>query len=67
MSAIIFRFPVREFVRVQHEPDGAWLVLTHRGHGWAHGGFHDALGDAREVARGLGAVVRSSAGEWRTL
>jgi hypothetical protein len=47
--------------RVQHEPDGGWLVLTHRGHGWLHGGFHDALGNAREIAAGYGVTVRSTA------
>ena len=35
------------FVRVMRERDGAWLVVTHRGHGWLHGDRRSALADKR--------------------
>jgi hypothetical protein len=63
MSAQILKFPVRECVRVvpARDDEGCWLVLT-RGHGWLHGSFHHALGDARSIARGFDCAVVSSAG-----
>lgn len=64
MSAIILKkFPPPP-VRVQRERDGeAWLVLAPNGHGWLHGGHDAAVLDAREIARGFGVGVGSSA--WR--
>jgi hypothetical protein len=63
MSAIILKFPVRESVRIRHDSSGdGWIVVTHRGHGWLHGGFQDAFRDAVVVAAGYGVSVISSAG-----
>ena len=62
MSAIILNFPPPP-IRIQRERDGeAWLVLTPRGHAWAHGDFHAAMLDAEEIAGGFGLTVRST---WR--
>jgi len=62
MSATIFRFPVRESIRVVREQGGeGWLVITHRGHGWSYGDHAAAVRDAYEVARGFGTEVRASA------
>jgi hypothetical protein len=66
MSAIILNFPPRGGldVRVERERDSlSWLVLLHdRSHGWAHGSFIAALGDACNLAKGQGVGVVSSAG-----
>jgi hypothetical protein len=34
-------------IRIIPEPDGGWLVLTHRGHGWLHGDRQSALEEKR--------------------
>jgi hypothetical protein len=51
MSAIILRFPLRQRheIRIERGRDGeGWLVLTQRGHAWAHGAFPAAVAPARE-------------------
>jgi hypothetical protein len=65
MSAIILKFPPRlPSVRVEAEIDGlGYVVLTPCGYGSLHGSFPAALAEAREIAVGLGASVRSSA-DW---
>jgi len=30
-------------VRIVREPDGGWLVITHRGHAWLHGSRQAAI------------------------
>jgi hypothetical protein len=57
MTAAILPFPDRGpfAIRVERE-DCAWLVLA-REHGWLHGSRHDAMRDARELARGFGVAV----------
>jgi hypothetical protein len=66
MTAVILRFPSRPpSVRVERENGQGgqgWLVLAPRGHAWLHGAFPEALADARDVAVGFNAIVRSSAG-----
>jgi hypothetical protein len=64
MSAVILKFPPRGpfDIRVEREIGGdTWLVIA-RSHGWLHGDFVAALGDARSLAAGWGVVVKSSAG-----
>jgi hypothetical protein len=60
----ILRFPAPFFVCVEAEIAGdGWMVVgPGREQGWLHGCFHAALSEAREIAAGLGASVRSSAG-----
>jgi hypothetical protein len=60
MTATILFFPLRP-IRIEREPEGAWLVITARGHAWGHGNFADAIADAREVATGFGVSVLSTA------
>jgi hypothetical protein len=62
MSAIVIPFPRPMAIRVQQEPEGGWLVTTHRGHGWLHGNFGAAMLDAQEVANGFDLTIRSTAG-----
>jgi len=68
MSATIIKFPLhRRFdVRVEAERnDLGWLVLTPDGRcGWTHATWSAALDDAREIARGHGVAVISSAGRF---
>jgi hypothetical protein len=65
MSAVILKFPPRgRFdVRVISEPEGGFLVLTHRRHAWVHGDFRSAICDAREIAKLDGVGVHAS--DWR--
>jgi hypothetical protein len=62
MTARILRFPLRRVGAIlicrQHN-GGGWLVL-HGSHGWLHGSRHDALEDARWLARNLGFPVREA-------
>jgi len=53
-------------IRIEPEFHGAgWYILTpDRSHGWLHGNFNAAFHDAREIARGFGTVVQSSAGRF---
>ena len=64
MSAIILKFPPRGpfTVYVEHERDGdGWMAIA-RSHAWLHGSFAAAHQDARDIARGYGVAVVSSAG-----
>jgi hypothetical protein len=51
-------------IRVEAEWDGSgWYVLApNREHGWLHGSLSAALRDGREIARGFGVALASSAG-----
>jgi hypothetical protein len=66
MTAIILNFPYeRRFaVRVEREAnDLGWLTHTHdREYGWLHPSFDAAICDGREIARGFGVALVSSAG-----
>ena len=57
MTAAIITFPQRApfVVRVERE-EPAWLV-TCRSHAWLHGIQHEAITDAKAIARGFGVVV----------
>jgi hypothetical protein len=57
MTAHIVPFPTRTVV-IRKIPEGGWLVLGERGHGWLHGSRSSAIEDARWLARNLGLVVR---------
>ena len=60
MSARVIAFPQRSPFVVRVERDGpAWLV-TCRSHGWLHGSHHEAVTDAKAIARGFGVVVNHS-------
>ena len=60
MNSVVLQFPS---IRVERaEADSAWMVLTHRGHGWLHNAFDDAVDDARVIAAGFGLAAVSSAG-----
>ena len=67
MTAIIVPFPNRGPFEIRIEPERGgegWMVVTPgRTHGWLHGDFYAATADAREIARGFGVGVGSSA--WR--
>ena len=57
MSARIIPFPQRAPFAVRIEREGpAWLV-TCRSHAWVHGSHHEAVTDAKAIARGFGVVV----------
>ena len=57
MSARVIAFPQRSPFVVRVEREGpAWLV-TCRSHGWLHGSHHEAVTDAKAIARGFGVVV----------
>ena len=62
MTAIILPFTRGPFnVRIEPEKGGeGWMVIA-RAHGWLHGDFCAATADAREIARGFGVSVGSSA------
>lgn len=58
MAARIIHFPPRAPFSVYVGREGAaWLVIC-RDHGWLHGSWRDAIADAVEIARGLGAPVK---------
>ena len=55
--SIVIAFPQRSPLVVRVEREGpAWLV-TCRSHGWLHGSHHEAVTDAKAIARGFGVVV----------
>ena len=57
MTAAIITFPQRAPFVVRVEREGpAWLV-TCRSHAWLHGSHHEAITDAKAIARGFGVVV----------
>jgi hypothetical protein len=62
----IIQFPLeRRFaIRIEREAhDRGWFVRTHdRESGWLHGSFDAAIADGREIARGFGVALASSAG-----
>jgi hypothetical protein len=67
MSAIILKFPPnggRFDIRLEREAGdlGWFVVLPDRSHGWLHGDFSAAFGDACGLAKGQGIGVVSSAG-----
>ena len=57
MSARIIPFPAHA-VLIRRAPEGGWLVLGERGHGWLHGSRDSAIEDARWLARNLGVAIR---------
>jgi hypothetical protein len=58
------KIPERQIVvYVANDEDRCWAVVC-RNHFWLHGDFWSAFVDAREIARGFGALVRIHAGEW---
>ena len=43
---------------ITREAEGAWLVLTPRGHGWLFGDYAGALDDARWLSANLSLPIR---------
>ena len=58
-TAGILKFPPRAII-LSEAPEGGWLVLTPRGHGWLHGSRRDAFADARWFGRNHGLDVLES-------
>jgi hypothetical protein len=54
----VVRFPARRAACVWITREGpAWLVIA-REHGWLHGDYPAALGDARWLSKNLGLPIR---------
>jgi hypothetical protein len=62
-TATILKFPPRhrDAIMIRDWPDGGWLVLAPRGHGWVHGNRDDARRDASWLAANWRLPIRELA------
>jgi hypothetical protein len=56
MTATVVRFPTQAVV-IRKAPEGGWLVLGERGHGWLHDDHRAAMKDAAWLSKDLKFVV----------